>query len=431
MMSDGNNSNNASTYSYVGISRTQTSETQEAPRNESFVTPVPVIATDRKFFSFDAMRVPELKYQAASAQPFEAPPAAPPHFARLNLDRFKAPDINLSFMAQPKKFMKLNDTAKHCCDGHNCPGDPHPEPADQSAAAAAETSAAAASQESDLRPGAMPFDPWTNGDPWQRPESISSASAAAPTPVPSESAFHKFMRQGAALLSTPGQPGYGPRREAADRDPRRKPDSSFVWFPQHVPASSLVEALDLYHASTRLEHCDGLLVDTGAYDNLTGSEWAGRVQATAARFGHGTEWTQMSTPLSIDGVGNGSSSCERAAKIPISLKCDDGTLLQSTFSAPVVEQSTGKQLPALLGIRSMKAQRVLLDCIHNKYIIVGQGGFQLQLSPGSKVLTMVESRSGHLLLPCTSWQTEQASRTAQSQKLVFNSAGDSVPMQYQ
>jgi hypothetical protein len=106
-------------------------------------------------------------------------------------------------------------------------------------------------------------------------------------------------------------------------------------------------------------------------------------------------------------------------------------LLQSTFSAPVVEQSTGKQLPALLGIRSMKAQRVLLDCIHNKYIIVGQGGFQLQLSPGSKVLTMVESRSGHLLLPCTSWQTEQASRTAQSQKLVFNSAGDSVPMQYQ
>jgi hypothetical protein len=198
-----------------------------------------------------------------------------------------------------------------------------------------------------------------------------------------------------------------------------------------VPASSLVEALDLYHASTRLEHCDGLLVDTGAYDNLTGSEWAGRVQATAARFGHGTEWTQMSTPLSIDGVGNGSSSCERAAKIPISLKCDDGTLLQSTFSAPVVEQSTGKQLPALLGIRSMKAQRVLLDCIHNKYIIVGQGGFQLQLSPGSKVLTMVESRSGHLLLPCTSWQTEPASRTAQSQKLVFNSAGDSVPMQYQ
>jgi len=77
----------------------------------------------------------------------------------------------------------------------------------------------------------------------------------------------------------------------------------------------------------------------------------------------------------------------------------DGTV--ATFQAPVVG---GSALPALLGRRSMKAMRVLLDLIHDRSIVVGPGGFELTLSPGSVSYQLHESRSGHLLLPCTAWE---------------------------
>ena len=176
-------------------------------------------------------------------------------------------------------------------------------------------------------------------------------------------------------------------------------------------------------------------MDTGAYDNLAGLDWCLRVAAHAASAGHGCEW-QAIKPLSIDGVGKDANACTRKLKVPIALTADNNDFLMSTFEAPVVEETKGRQLPALLGIRSMKQQRVLLDTIHNKYIIVGPGGFQLQLSPGSRILTMRETRSGHLLLPCTNWNASpnggrSQTRTPQSQKLIFSSSDGIDPVQYQ
>jgi hypothetical protein len=44
-----------------------------------------------------------------------------------------------------------------------------------------------------------------------------------------------------------------------------------------------------------------------------------------------------------------------------------------------------------------------LDCFNNKFIMVGPGGYELKLSPGSETYELEESPAGHLMLPCSKY----------------------------
>ena len=48
----------------------------------------------------------------------------------------------------------------------------------------------------------------------------------------------------------------------------------------------------------------------------------------------------------------------------------------------------------------MKQKRVLIDCFTGRIYLVGPGGYELKLSPGSEVYDLHESKMGHLMLPC-------------------------------
>ena len=111
--------------------------------------------------------------------------------------------------------------------------------------------------------------------------------------------------------------------------------------------------------------------------------------------------------MRCSGVGTGSQTAEWNVRHRICL----GEDRVDRFEAPELPDS---HTPALLGQISMAKKRVILDTFTKKFYMVGPGGYEIRLSPGSQVLDMAESKTGHLMLPCD----EPSSHTQQ---------GDFVP----
>ena len=162
---------------------------------------------------------------------------------------------------------------------------------------------------------------------------------------------------------------------------------AFVWF---MPPA--------FHAQVRLrDGRESLLVDVGAWDNLAGSKVMKRVIDRAVAAGHGCVWQKLKKTLSIEGVGKSANEATESATTAICL--EDGTV--GTFQSAVVEES---ELPALLGLNSLTRLKAIIDCPNKRLMLVGPGGYKIQLSPGSKVLPLHSAPTGHLLLPCTCWE---------------------------
>lgn len=167
-----------------------------------------------------------------------------------------------------------------------------------------------------------------------------------------------------------------------------------------------------YHTQVRLpQGQEGVLVDCGAVQNLTGDRWLDRVKAILARFSQGISVKPLARERSVEGVGTGASQICSHADVPI---CT-ATGTKGIYSAAVVRDS---DLPALLGLEPLEAQRALID-VHNRQIyFVGPGGYDLKLSPGSECHNLVKIPSGHLLLPVTEWHKNKG---ANSKGLLFKS----------
>ena len=48
-------------------------------------------------------------------------------------------------------------------------------------------------------------------------------------------------------------------------------------------------------------------------------------------------------------------------------------------------------------------QRTLIDVYNNRMYTVGPGGYEIKLSPGSRVYDLSTSPSGHMILPADCW----------------------------
>ena len=151
-----------------------------------------------------------------------------------------------------------------------------------------------------------------------------------------------------------------------------------------------------YHAQVRLSEGEGLLVDCGAVQNLSGDRWIDRIKLLTQRFGQGVSVKALSEVRTVEGVGSGSSQITTQAFVPICVSSGATGIFQTS----IVSNS---DLPALLGLEALKQQRALIDCHSNKLFLVGPGGYQLKLPPGSEGLNLVQIGSGHLMLPVTEW----------------------------
>ena len=127
-----------------------------------------------------------------------------------------------------------------------------------------------------------------------RPEEfgIATPQATQPgTPVAEEAAQEEH---GAGSLGS---------QDAVETPAKQEHDEEmFPWWPcgeEHV-----------YHANTRLpDGRTGLLIDTGAWANLSGGRWATNAAQVSAQAGLRATKTKMAKPVSVQGVGNGSQQC--------------------------------------------------------------------------------------------------------------------------
>ena len=49
----------------------------------------------------------------------------------------------------------------------------------------------------------------------------------------------------------------------------------------------------------------------------------------------------------------------------------------------------------------MRERRCIVDTFSNKLFMVGPGGYEIRLSPGSEVYDLLDSEAGHQMLPCS------------------------------
>ena len=78
----------------------------------------------------------------------------------------------------------------------------------------------------------------------------------------------------------------------------------------------------------------------------------------------------------------------------------DGSIGVTAYTAPVVK---GADLPPLLGLKSLKANRVILDLVKNEMIICGPGECKIEPPPGSETYPLEHTPSGHLVLPISAY----------------------------
>ena len=176
----------------------------------------------------------------------------------------------------------------------------------------------------------------------------------------------------------------------------------YPWWPvpQDTAAGELVTA---FHTKTRLVggNREGLLVDPGAWNNLMGESWYHRQCRLAALHGRAIPpLVPLVPPLEVGGVGKSTQTCREVGLVPLGITelVDDGE-----YAAPIIPNS---EVPALLGLCTLKRKHAILNTSSNQLIIPGPGGVQIKLSPGSLVLQLESSPSGHLLLPVSNFRKQ-------------------------
>ena len=172
----------------------------------------------------------------------------------------------------------------------------------------------------------------------------------------------------------------------------------YAWWPTSETDLEADDELAVsYHSKVRLSTGEALLIDTGAVKPLAGEIWVNKTAACAKEHGRGTTFVPLDKTLHVEGVGQGSTACTHRAIVPVAF--EDG--VTGTYSPAVVP---GSELPALVGFDTLERRRVLLDCFNGKYFEVGPGGYDLVLSPGSRLLHLHKASTGHPMLPATEWR---------------------------
>ena len=145
-----------------------------------------------------------------------------------------------------------------------------------------------------------------------------------------------------------------------------------------------------------------MLVDTGALNNLVVSQWVDRMGRLNQQCGlPKSTRAPLGRTVTLGGVGKNTKESNQSVKVPTSVNGDS-----STFTATVVD---GSDLPALLGMKTLRDNRSVLD-LENDRLIMPQPGQTVKIvyPPGTKVLQFERASGGFFMLPCSPDSTTRA-----------------------
>ena len=117
------------------------------------------------------------------------------------------------------------------------------------------------------------------------------------------------------------------------------------------------------------------------------------------------KYRNRKTPLNVSGVGHGHQSCKQDGQVPICLADSEDKRHLGTFEAPLIDGD----MPALMGRLSLQRMRTLIDTVTNEIYMMGPGDYREALQgavpPGTRIFQAEISTSGHMMLPCATYES--------------------------
>ena len=143
-----------------------------------------------------------------------------------------------------------------------------------------------------------------------------------------------------------------------DRELTVEEDSRYTWHTwiSYDDEDTTTTSKSYVGASDRLPEGEALLVDTGAYGNLVGSEWVKRMDVNNSK-----SHTRNIGKVTLGGVGKNTQ--ESHTEVIISTVVDG---VVDHFSAVMIDDN---HLLALLGLKSLQNKHAILDLRTNRVII--------------------------------------------------------------
>ena len=170
----------------------------------------------------------------------------------------------------------------------------------------------------------------------------------------------------------------------------------------------------------------GLLLDTGAFDNIGGTESAWFKQFTEQMSIQGyTPEVRAIDKISVSGVGSGAAETTRAYTFPGAAVDVDGVARTVAFDTPIAE---GSPIPPLWGLQSLRKHRALIDCHGLKLHLLGADDSECTFPQGTLTFPLELSDSGHLILPIGEFDklSEQSQIGHSEKKLSFAASTEVV-----
>ena len=160
------------------------------------------------------------------------------------------------------------------------------------------------------------------------------------------------------------------------------------------------------HSGTRLSgNKEGLLVDTGAVQNLTGGDFVARVSVIAEANGRKTSWHPMTKVKHVSGVGDAAKACYYKANVPGMMK--NGREIR--YVAPVISGEPSP-CPPLYGLDSMKQTNTYMGTKYGRLAMVPEGSDDQIIWPeGTEFIQCEASPSGHWMIVITDWGSRASS----------------------
>ena len=169
----------------------------------------------------------------------------------------------------------------------------------------------------------------------------------------------------------------------------------------------------------------GILVDTGGYDNIAGSESLWFKEHTAHLRRLGMQPSVRDIPqMSVSGVGAGAATATQAFTFPGAVVDEDGVARNVMFDTPIVN---GSPIPPIWGLQSLRKYRALIDCQGLKLHLLGAGDLRLSLPSGSRTFPLEMSDGGHLILPIGEFERLQEQNMTTPKK-TFTLAAQAEPV---
>ena len=156
------------------------------------------------------------------------------------------------------------------------------------------------------------------------------------------------------------------------------------------------------HSATRIPGKEGLLLDTGAVDNLSGDAPIQRQGDIAAKHGHPVVWEQLLKSKNVSGVGGAAKTCTQQAVV--TGKLENGVLIK--YHAPVISDS---EVPPLHGLDSMASMNTYVGTKHGKLAMIPDGTDNDIIWPkGTTFIQCQRAPSRHWIITTSNWDASPA-----------------------